>query len=160
MAITLGRKAFLRELVVAALLSLTLPMVSVAGVYFYIHISAMNPIGLALGVIVVSGLTAIPLIFYASLRLNAATLARERASAGVPEQLIHKPLEGPFLLRRSIVAGSVQSRIIAGFPVCIGFGIEFALMAYLTNSIGFLLLHVPIGATLAAQIIIAANLLR
>jgi len=160
LAITLGRNAFLREVLLAALLSLSLPMVSLAGVYFYLQGGDVNLIGLFVSVITISALTAIPLIFYASLRLNAATLARERAYSGAPEQLIHKPLEGPLLLRRSMVAGSVKSRILAMLPGCIGFGLEFALMYYLTSGSGFFFLHALTGAMLIIQASIAANLLR
>ena len=160
MAVELGRRAFLRELVVAVLLSLPLPMVSAAGARLYFYGSTTNLMGLVLGVVVVSALTAAPVMFYASLRLNAATLARERAVVGMHEQVIHPPLKGPLLLRRSMLAGSVRSRIIAGLPICIGFGLEFALLAYLTGSSGFLLVHVPIGAMLLAQMILAERLVR
>ena len=160
MAITLGRRAFLHEMVMAALLSLTLPITSLVGVYLYFHSSDVNLIGLMVGVVTVSAVTAIPLICYASLRLNAATLARERVYSDEPERLIHKPFEGPFLLRRSIVAGSVKSRILAMFPGCLGFGLEFALMSYLTGASAFLFLHVPIGGALVIQAFIVANLLR
>lgn len=160
MTITLSRRAFLRELLNAALLSLPLPMVSLAGVYFYFHNSDVNLIGLGVSVVTISALTGIPLIFYASLRLNAATLARERVYSGVPGQLIHKPLEGPLLLRRSMVAGSVKSRALAMFSGCIGFGLEFLLMSYLTGGGGFFVLYALTGAMLAVQAIIAAKLIR
>lgn len=160
MAITLGRRAFLHEILMAALLSLTFPIPSLVGVYLYFHSSDVNLIGLMVGVVTVSAVTAIPLICYASLRLNAATLARERVYSDEPERLIHKPFEGPLLLRRSIVAGSVRSRILAIFPSCIGFGLEFALMSYLTGTSAFLFLHVLIGGTLVLQAFIVANLLR
>lgn len=158
--ITLDRRAFLSELFKAALLSLPLPMVSLAGVYFYLHNSDVNLIGLIVSVVTISGLTGIPLIFYASLRLNAATLARERVYSGALGQLIHKPLEGPLLLRRSIVAGSVKSRALSMFPMCIGFGLEFVLMSYLTGGGGFFVFYALTGAMLAVQAMIAAKLLR
>ncbi len=160
MTITLGRRAFLRELLKAALLSLPLPMVSLAGVYFYFHNRDVNLIGLGVSVVTISALTGVPLIFYASLRLNAATLARERVYSGVPGQLIHKPLEGPLLLRRSMVAGSVKSRALAMFPGCIGFGLEFVLMSYLMGGGGFFVLYALTGAMLTVQAIIAAKLIR
>lgn len=144
----------------AALLPITFPIPSLVGVYLYYHGSDVNDIGLMVGVATVSAATAIPLIFYASLRLNAATLARERAYSDEPERLMHKPFEGPFLLRRSIVAGSVKSRVLAVFPSCIGFGLEFALMSYLTGASAFLFFHVLIGGTLVIQAFIVANLLR
>lgn len=159
-AVTLDRAAFLRELLIAALMSLPLPMVSVAGVLFYLHNSTTNLLGLAIGVILVSGLTCIPLIFYASLRLNSATLARERASTVLSEQLIHPPLKGPPFLRNSIVAGSVRSRIMTGFPGCLGFGMEFALLSWLTGGSVIIPLHAPIGVALLAQAIVVAQLLR
>ncbi len=161
MTVTLGRRAFLREMFVASLLSLSLPMVSLAGIYIFSHTtSGVNLVGLAVGVIFVSVLTAIPLMFYASLRLNAAALARERAALGVSEQQLNEPFQGPFWVRRYIVAGSVRSRILAGFPACIGFAVEFALMSYVTTGSAIMLLHVPIGIMLAIQAIIAASLLR
>ena len=160
MAITLGRKAFLRELLLAALLPLSLPLVSLVGLYLYLHISSLNLIGLVVSVVVISGIAAVPTIFYASMRLNAATLARERVYSLTPEQLIHKPLQGPILLRRSVVAGSVKSRILAGFPVSVGFGLQFALMSYLIGGGCFLVLQVPLGAFLIVQSMIAVNLLR
>ena len=160
MAVTLGRRAFLREMLMSGLLSLSLPLVSLAGIYVYLHTNGVDLVSLAVGVVTVSALTATPLMFYASLRLNAATLARERAVVCASEQLLHKPFEGPFLVRRSIVAGSIRSRILAGFPACIGFGLEFALMWYVTTGSAFMLLHVPIGMMLAVQMLIAVNLLR
>lgn len=52
------------------------------------------------------------------------------------------------------------SCIIAGSPMCIGFGLVFALLAYLTGSGGLVLLPVPIGGLIAAQTIPAVRLLR
>lgn len=158
-SITLGRTAFLRELLLASLLSLSLPVISLAGIYVYQHNSNVNLIGLMIGVISMSAITAIPLVGYASLRLNAAILARERACAGAPEQIVHEPFKGPFMLRRTFVAGSVKSRILSGFPVCIGFGLQFALMSFVTGG-GFLVVFVPLGAWFAVQVAIAARLFR
>lgn len=158
-AVTLGRAAFLRELLIAALMSLPFPMVSIAGFVFYWH-NSTNLVGIMFGVLLVSVLTCIPLIFYASLRLNSATLARERASTVVSEQLIYPPHKGPPFLRNSSVAGSVKSRIMSCFPVCLGFGMEFALLSWLTGSSAIVLLHVPIGVAFLAQAIVVAQLLR
>ncbi len=159
MAVTLGRRAFLREVLLAGLLSLSLPVISLAGVHIYLQTSGVNLIGFAIGLVTVSAITAIPLMFYAALRLNSATLARERAVIGVAKQQLHKPFEGPFLLRRSIVAGSVRSRVVLGLPVCIGFGLQFAYMSYMMTGSAFVFFHVPIGIILAVQIGIVLNLL-
>ncbi|MDP0930056.1 hypothetical protein Q0601_23000 [Paracoccus onubensis] len=160
MAVTLGRRAFLREIVIAGLLSLSLPTVFLAGIYVYLHTRGAALIGIAFGVIIISALTAIPLILYASLRFNAAALARERAVLGTSEQRIYQPLKGRFWQLRPMVAVSVRSYVLASFPACIGFGLEFALMSYVTTDSVFMPLHIPIGIMVITQTIIAANLLR
>lgn len=158
-AITIGRKAFILEMLMSALLSLSLPMISLAGIYFYLYSSNVAPIGIIVGVITMSALTSIPLIFYASLRLNAAVLARERIYRAT-NLVIHKPMEGPLLLRHFPVAGSLKSRSLAAFPGFLGFGLEFVFLFYLTGGSGFIISQIPIGAALVIQTIVAANLLR
>lgn len=66
-----------------------------------------------------AALLALPLVFHASLRLNAATLARERALAGATPLRVYPAMKGPRMLR-SFVAGSVRSRSLAGFPGMFG----------------------------------------
>jgi len=156
---TLGRGAFLREIVIAGLLSIPLPLVFLGGLYVYRHAGGMNLFDIAMALILISALTTIPLIFYASFRLNAATLARERAIAGSSEQRTYPPLKGPFLLH-SIVASSVRSRILAALPPCIGFGLLFALMSHMTTDRALMPLHFPIGMLAAVQALIITHLLR
>lgn len=158
-ALTLGRGAFLREIVIAGLLSFPLPIVFLGGVYVYRHAGDINLPVFTIALVLISGLTTIPLIFYASFRLNAATLARERAIAGSSMQRLYPPLKGPFLLH-SIVAGSLKSRILAGFPACIGFGLLFALMSHVTTDSAIMPLHFPIGILAAIQALIITHLLR
>ena len=158
-ALTLGRGAFLREIDIAGLLSIPLPPVFLCGLYVYRHAGGINLLDIAIAPILISGLTTIPLIFYASFRLNAATLARERAIAGSSEPRIYPPLKGPFLLH-SIVAGLVRSRILASFPACIGFGLLFALMSHMTTDRALMPLHFPIGVLAAVQALIITHLLR
>lgn len=158
-ALTLGRRAFFREIVIAGLLSFPLPTVFLGGVYVYRHAGNINLPVFAIALVLIFGLTTIPLIFYASFRLNAATLARERAITGSSKQRLYPPLKGPFLLH-SIVAGSLRSRILAGFPACIGFGLLFALMSYVTTDSAIMPLHFPIGMLAAIQALVIAHLLR
>lgn len=158
MAVTLGRGAFLREIAIAALLSLAVPLACLVGVY--LHISGANLLAVAIGTITAATIIAGPVLFYASFRLNAATLARERAVVGGSEQRIHPPLKGPLLFRRSMISGSVRSRILSGFPACIGFGLVFAVASYIMADSRIMILCVPPGIMLAAQAAIATNLLR
>lgn len=63
------------------------------------------------------------------------------------------------MFRRFPVAGSIRSQILGGVPANIGFGLQFAVMAYFTNSAGFLLLYIPIGVLLIVQTYIIVELL-
>ena len=159
-AVTLGPRAFLREIIIAGLLSLSLPLISIAAYCIYLQNPGVDIVGLAIGVVTMSAVTAIPLIVYASLRLNAATLARERAVFGASGQRIYEPLEGPVLMRNTIVAGSIRSRFLSGFPTVIGFSIQAALMWYAVTGIAFTFVHIPLAIILAIQVVIAADLLR
>lgn len=156
LSVTLGRRVFLREVVLAVFLAVPLPLMVLAGLYLFVSIA--NP-GIAIGTVVLVSLTAIPLLFYASLRLNAATLARERVFLGGSTGHISAPLKGPLLLRRSMVAGSVKSRVLAGMPGCLGFGAVFATLSFATGGGLFMPLHVPLGALFLVQLGIISQLL-
>lgn len=158
MAVTLGRPAFLREIAIAALLSLSMPLACLVGVY--LHASGADLLRIAIGTTAAVAIIAVPLLFYASFRLNAATLARERAVIGSAEQQIHPPMKGPILLRRSMVAGSIRSRMLAGFPFCAGSVLAFAGAAYVIGDSRILMLCVPPGIMLVVQATIASKLLR
>lgn len=157
-AARLGPWAFFRELLIALILSLSLPLVWVIGTVVLHQTSSSNLLGVTVGVIVAMALIAIPLTFYASLRLNAATLARERAVMGAENVRVHAAFQGPFLLKRSFLPGSTRSRILSGFPSCIGFGLVFALMSYATSGSPWTILHLLLGAAIAVQAIVIVSL--
>jgi hypothetical protein len=158
LAVTLGRRAFLREVAFAVLLSLPTPVIPLLGIYFFP--AGGNLIALAFGIIAAVGMLAIPILWYASIRLNAATLARERAVVGGSEQKIYPPMRGPFLVSRSIVAGSIRSLILAGLPVTTGGILVFAVIAYATSGSLFMpLLHFLLGIGLVIQGFVAVELL-
>jgi hypothetical protein len=155
--IILGRRMFLHEIGLACLLSLALPALYLGGALLFL--SGVEPVGLAIGTVTCAAVTAIPLLAYASLRLNAATLARERAVQDLPAPDIHAPLQGPALLRSGF-AGSVRSRLLSGLPSCIGFGITFAGMSWEATGSLFSPLHLPLGILLVVQARIILGLLR
>ncbi|MFM7334923.1 MAG: hypothetical protein ACKO1H_11020 [Tabrizicola sp.] len=157
MAVTLGRRAFVRELALAFLFSLPLPMICLLGVYS----SGLFPNVLvaALGTVLAALILAVPLLWYASFRLNAATLARERAVIGPDKQKIYLPMGGP-LLSQSMVAGSLRSRILGGLPVTMGGILAFAIMGYVTRGSVFLPpLHIILDIALAIEAVVAVELL-
>jgi hypothetical protein len=159
-AVRLGPRAFGRELLLALALSLSLPLVFLAGSYLFHETIGTKRIGLAIAFALIFGLTAMLLIVYASLRLNAATLARERATLGSEEVLVHSPFKGPWLLKRSFVPGSTRSRLLSGLPACVGFGIPFGLMSYATTGSPLMVLHLPLGLTIAVQVLVVASLFQ
>lgn len=157
-AVRLGPKAFGRELLLALALSLPLPLVFLAGSYFFHQTIGTNRIGLAIAFVVICGLTAVSLIIYASLRLNAATLARERAMLGSDGVRVHSPFKGPWLLKRSFVPGSTRSRLLSGLPACVSFGILFGLMSQATTGSPLVILHLPLGLAIAVQVLVVVSL--
>ena len=139
-------------------MSLALPLVFLAGVHLFRQTVGTNRIAFAIAFAVICGFMAILLTIYAALRLNAAALARERAMMGNEGVQVHPPFKGPWLLRRSLVPGSTRSRLLSGLPGCVSFGILFALMSYGTSGSAWTILHLPLGALLALQVILAATL--
>lgn len=129
---TLGRGPFLKEILLAFVPAVLLILI-LAIFVLVIQRFNTNPF-----VIIILGLCAIivlvlPTCFYATLRLNAAVLARERKVFGQNAQIIHAPLRGPHLLRRSMVAGSVRSRLLAGLPAIAMFWPLFLIFGFLWN---------------------------
>ncbi len=112
---TLGRGPFLKEILLAfvpaVLLILSLAIFVLVVPRFDTNPSVVVILGLCAFIVLV-----MPTCFYATLRLNAAVLARERKVFGQNAQIIHAPLRGPHLLRSSMVAGTVRSRLLAGLP--------------------------------------------
>jgi hypothetical protein len=158
LAVTLGRKAFLREIALAVLLSLPPSLICLLGVFLFP--AGANLVAAAIGIITAVAIFAVPILWYASFRLNAATLARERAVIGSAEQKIYRAMEGPFFYRRSMVAGSVRSRILGGLPITTGGITVFAVMAYVTSGSIFMpLLHVLLGIGLVIEGFVAFELL-
>lgn len=158
-AVPWGRRAYLREIVIALLWSLSLPLVSFAGIVVFVLTKSTNIVLLAITLVTISAVTAIPALVYAGLRLNAATLARERAAFGPSRVKINKARQGPFFERRSIVAGSTRSRFVASLPGSVGFCLEFALVSYLFTGSARTFLNVPIGILLAIQLVVVTELL-
>lgn len=159
LVVTLGRRAFLREIALAVLLSLPLPLILLLGVYFARFFP--NLLAAGIGTILFAAIFAMPLLWYAFIRLNAATLARERAVIGNLKQKIYPAMGGPLFYRNSMVAGSVRSRILGGLPVTTGGILAFAVMGYVTSGSLFLPpLHILLGIALAIQVFVLAELLR
>ena len=158
LSVTLGRRAFLREIAVAVLLSLPLPLILLLGGYVARFFS--NPLAAGLVTILFAAIFAMPLLWYAFFRLNAATLARERAVIGRDKQKIHPAMGGPLFYRRSMVAGSFRSRALGGLSVTIGGILAFAIMGYVTRGSVFLPpLHFILGIALAIEVVVAVELL-
>jgi len=158
LAVTLGRRAFLREIALAVLLSLPAPVFPILGIYFFP--AGGNLIAFAICTISAAAIFAVPILWYASFRLNAAALARERAVVGGDRQKIYPPMRGPFLLSRSMVAGSIRSLMLAGLPVTTGSILAFAVVAYATSGSFFMpLLHGFLGIGLVIQGFVAVELL-
>lgn len=117
----LDARAFLREVGIAALLALPLPLVGALAGWAYLVLEGKTLTLVLIGPVFLGAVIAMPVVFYASLRLNAATLARERALAlaGATPLRVYPAMKGPRMLR-SFVAGSVRSRLLAGFPGMFG----------------------------------------
>jgi hypothetical protein len=157
--VTLGRRVFVREIALSLLLSLPVPMVCMLAIS--LSQTATDLAAVAIGTISAVAVMAMPILFYASFRMNAATLARERAVLPPGTQRIHGAMKGPFLLRNAMVAGSVRSRIRTGFPVTIAGILTFSVVAYLTmGSLVMPLLHPLLGIVLLLQGFVMFKLLR
>ena len=154
--VRLTRRAYLWELLLSILFALPLPLVVLAGGILFVRTPNL---GFAIGTIFAAGVIAMPFLFYAALRLNAATLARERAVFGPQAGEIHAPFQGPWFLRRSMVAGSVRSRLVAGLSMSMGFATVGVLMNSLLPGAPFTLILAIIGAVLLVQIYLAVELL-
>lgn len=96
---------------------------------------------------------------FAFSRLNAATLARERAVFGA-SQPIHPPWQGPIVLRCFWVQGSTRSQFLALFPFHLGLALMATLLLLGTSDAHFLLFLLPLLLILFLQLKIAARLLR
>ena len=155
---TLGRGPFLKEILLAfvpaVLLILILAIFALVVPRFDTNPSVAVILGLCAFIVLVP-----PVCFYATLRLNAAVLARERKVFGQNAQIIHAPLRGPHLLRRSIVAGSVRSRLLAALPAFAMFWTLFMAFGFLwnpeTGATGF---GIFVSVILVANIIALAHL--
>jgi hypothetical protein len=158
LAVTLGRRAFLGEIGVAVLLSLVAPVVCLLGVYASSF--GANLLAVLIGTITAVAIFAVPTLWYASFRMNAASLARERAVTGREGQKIHPTMSATLFLGRSMVAGSIRSRILSGLPITLGGILAFAVLAYVTTGSVFMpLLHVLLGVGLLVEICVASELL-
>ncbi|MDO5620509.1 MAG: hypothetical protein Q4G24_03460 [Paracoccus sp. (in: a-proteobacteria)] len=110
MRLTAG--AFLREILLAAFLALSLPLGLWLGVMAGLNLTNRLE-GLAifslLGLILIGG----PISFYAALRLHAATIARGRTIKG-DDLILHPPFRGPLW---SFLPGTTRARLTFSFPV-------------------------------------------
>lgn len=96
---------------------------------------------------------------YSFSRLNAATLARERAVYGA-SQPNYPPWQGPILLQYFWVQGSTRSQFLALFPFHLGFALVATLLLLGTHDAHFLLFLPPMLLILFLQLKIAVRLLR
>ena len=118
-SVSLGRRAFLREIILALISATVLPIL------FLIAMWCIQ-LGAPIAPTVIFTWLAIfcvvaPVIIYSSLRMNAAALARQRHIDGQDGITIHEPLKGPWGGSRVAIAGSVTSRITAGLPCSVSF---------------------------------------
>ena len=158
-AIVLSRGAFLRELVISMAFGLTLPMSILGTTYLAAGFNLDKPVAFGVISVTISAIFAMPIMFYAMLRLNAAVLARERAYLREQNQTIHAALQGPIWLRRSFMAGSVKSRILSALPGFVGFGFIFVWPVSMLN-VPFTGLHLVVVLVLVVQGLVAIGLLR
>ncbi len=146
-AVSLGRSAFLRELIIALLCSTSAPSIILAGLWF---IRDGAPIGLTviliwLTIICVAG----PIIIYSTLRMNAAALGRQRRIHGPDGFVIHKPMSGPWGGARVPLSGSTKSRTIGGISSYPAVMLSLRLLlGPLMNPIMWAMLIIPFGICL------------
>lgn len=149
-ALGLDRLSFLRELGIAVMLSTGLPIAVSAGVFFASH--GFNLLAVAVCTICGAAITAVPLLCYAFSRLNAATLARERAVRGGSAPKIFQPFQRPFSRPGLPAACSVKSAIIAALPGLTGMGMTGVV---LSSALGTSILT-PVNFVLGINLIVAA----
>ncbi len=154
LATPLGRGGFLREIRIALLSSLSWPFI----LLLFIWAGVRNTNAAFFTFYLVFAITGL-LGTYAFSRLNAATLARERAVFGA-SQPIHPPWQGPILLRCFWVQGSTTSQFLALFPFHLGLALTATLLLLGTRDYNLLLFLLPLLLILFLQFKVAAKLLR
>lgn len=160
LTVTLDRKSYLREILISLLLSLFLSLLSLAGAYVYKQSDGIDIVGFIVICFTFALIFAAPPLWYAMFRLNAATLARERAVFGAPNQKIHASLKGPPTMGNTMVASSVRSRIVSSFAVNISAALALSIGCYVVTGSAFTFIHVIIGIILIVQAVNIAVLLR
>ncbi|NEX47318.1 hypothetical protein [Pseudotabrizicola algicola] len=155
--VVLGRAAYLRELAIAAGLSVAMPAAVLIGVALF-HLG-YSLVAAAIIASAINTVTAVPLMVYATLRLNAASLARERCVISPRTHRIYQPLRGPLRWGGHYFAGSTRSRTISGLPGSLAAAMVFAVFALVTEDSMFRYFHIPIGLVLLLQAAVAASLL-
>lgn len=155
---TLGRGPFFKEILLAFVPAVLLILISAIFVLVVQQFNTNPPVVVILGLCAFVVLV-LPTCFYATLRLNAAVLARERKVFGQKAQIVHAPLKGPHLLRRSMVAGSVRSRLLAALPAFAMFWPLFMVFGFLCNpETGVTGIGIFMSVLLVANIVALARL--
>ena len=154
LVIPLGRAAFLREIGIAVLMSFSLPFTFL----LFLWVSVQNTSAAFFIFYLAFAITGL-LETYSFRRLNAATLARERAVFGA-SQPIHPPWQGPIVLRCFWVQGATRSQFLALFPFHLGLALIATLLLLGTRDAHFLLFLLPLLLILFLQLKAAARLLR
>ena len=158
-ATRLGKWAFLREILIAFVLSLPLPLVWLIGEIVWHQTPNANRLGVAVGIVAASFLIAGPVALYASVRLNAASVARERTVRGADKVRIHRFYGMAWPYRRSLLPSSTRSRILCCFPACVSFGLLFAQVSHAMTGSPWTYMHLFLVGFIIVQAIVAASLL-
>ena len=149
----LDRRGFLRELVLAMVLSLVLPLALLMGAGGLAL--GMAPWAVAIFIWGGGGLVGVVMLIYAMLRLNAATLAREVAMAkGAALPLA--PTTRRWFWNGFIPIGTATSHKVSQVPITLSWGLVYTFLAQ-----GLVLpLHLPLAALLIWQAVVLIKLLR
>jgi hypothetical protein len=160
-ATRLGKWAFLREILIALVLSLPLPLVWVIGETVWHQTPKANRLGVAVGMFVAAYVIAGPVLLYASVRLNAASVARERTVKGAGKVRIHRfyGMAWPFPRPRAILPSSTRSRILCCFPACVSFGLLFAKVSHAMTGSPWTDIHLLLVGFILVQAMVAVSLL-
>lgn len=158
MAVVLERRAYVRELALCCLSSLVLPLACLIGLYLYSR--GADLLGVAIGTVMAAAIIGVPVLGYASLRVNAACLARERGLDRATGDRVYRPLRGPIGFANTIVAGSSRSRTIAALPATLGVLMVLTVMSFVTSGTLFHIVHLPFGLIMIFQAAVASSLMR
>ncbi|MBK4217332.1 hypothetical protein JJJ17_15485 [Paracoccus caeni] len=151
----LDRPQYLRQLGVIFLLSLPLPLtIEVAS-----RVIHQSSVPVEISVYAVCGFVLLlPLVLYASMRLNVVIIARERAMFGPGEPRLHAPFHGPLMIRRSPFTGSTRSRFAMGLPWTSGLMVFFS-QAFRATDGGFSIVVLAVVLMVIAQVALLIRLL-